>query len=76
LLWSEVLSVLHEAAWRGDLTSDEATAARTVFASLPIHREDVAEIADKAWRVADDLGLAKVRSRKGAWRRPRDGGRR
>lgn len=60
LLWSEVLSALHEATWRGDLTPEEAKAARAVFAGLPVHREDVAEIADEAWRVADELGLAKT----------------
>ena len=60
LLWSEVLSALHEATWRGELTTEEATAARAVFAGLPVHREDVTELADEAWRVADELGLAKT----------------
>jgi predicted nucleic acid-binding protein len=44
----------------GALTADEAEDARAVFASLPVHREDVTEIADEAWRVAEELGLAKT----------------
>lgn len=60
LLWSEVLSALHEATWRGELTADEAAAARTVFAGLPLHRDDSGEIGDEAWRIADELGLAKT----------------
>lgn len=60
LLWSEVLSALHEATWRGELTREEADAARAVFAGLPVYREDVCELADEAWRIADDLGLAKT----------------
>ena len=60
LLWSEVLSALHEAVWRGELTSTEADAARAVFAGLPVRRADPAEVADDAWRLADELGLAKT----------------
>lgn len=60
LLWSELLSTLHEAVWRGQLSGDEAKAARAVFASLPLYRADVTEIADEAWQVADELGLAKT----------------
>ena len=60
LLWSEVLSALHEAVRRGELTAEEAAKARGVFAGLPVLREDVAEIADEAWRIADELGLAKT----------------
>lgn len=60
LLWSEVLSALHEATWRGELAADEASAARTVFAGLPVVRDDPTEIADEAWRIAGELGLAKT----------------
>lgn len=60
LLWSEVLSALHEAMWRGELTADEASAARSVFAGMPLHRADPAEIADESWRIANELGLAKT----------------
>ncbi len=59
LLWSEVLSALHEASWRRELTVEEAQAARAVFAKLPLTRVDSVEIGDEAWRIADDLGLAK-----------------
>lgn len=60
LLWSEVTSALHEAAWRGELTDDEAAAARTVFAELPLQAVDSSAVRDEAWRIADELGLAKT----------------
>lgn len=60
LLWSEVLSALHEAQWRGELSADEATAARSVCADLPLEAHDSAELADDAWQIADELGLAKT----------------
>lgn len=60
LLWSEVTSALHEATWRGDLTTAEATAARAVFAELPLQVDDTDAVHDEAWRIADELGLAKT----------------
>lgn len=60
LLWSEVLSALHEARWRGELTNDEAADARSVLARLPLHRVDSARVRAEAWRIADELGLAKT----------------
>lgn len=60
LLWSEVLSALHEATWRGELTEVEAAAAREVFAGLPLQRVDSARVRAEAWRIADELGLAKT----------------
>ena len=60
LIHSEVLSALHEAVWRRQLTTAEATAARSVFAALPMRFEDSWRLADEAWRLADELGLAKT----------------
>lgn len=60
LLWSEVVSALHEATWRDELTDDEAAAARAVFADLPLQAVDSTAVRDEAWRIADELGLAKT----------------
>ncbi len=60
LVCSEVLSALHEALWRGELTRDEADAVRLVFAALPLQLEDSARLRDEAWRIADELGFAKT----------------
>lgn len=60
LLWSEVLSALHEATWRGELSTEEAAAARAVFAQLPLKAVDSAAVRAEAWRIADELGLAKT----------------
>lgn len=60
LLWSEVLSALHEATWRAELSGEEAAAARAVFATLPLRAVESAAVRDEAWRIADELGLAKT----------------
>ncbi len=60
LLWSEVVSALHEATWRDELTAEEAAAARVVFAELPLQAVDSAAVRDEAWAIADELGLAKT----------------
>lgn len=60
LLWSEVHSALHEAARRGELDAAEARDARNVLAALPLVRDDPAALADEAWRIADELGMAKT----------------
>ncbi len=60
LACSELLSALHEAVWRGQLEVDEAAAARAVFAGLPVRFEDSRLLGDEAWRITDELGLAKT----------------
>lgn len=60
LLWSEVTSALHEALWREELTPAEASSARATFAELPIDRREPARLRDRAWELADRLGLAKT----------------
>lgn len=60
LLWSEVRSALHEARWRGEIDDVEAERARAVFGSLGITRDDPPGLDETAWRIADELGLAKT----------------
>lgn len=38
----------------------EAASARSVLARLPIRRDASRGLADEAWRIADELGLAKT----------------
>jgi predicted nucleic acid-binding protein len=60
LLWSECLSVLHELRWRGEITSDDADAARQALNTSPMRPADHPELRDEAWRLADVLGWAKT----------------
>lgn len=60
LLWSAALSALHEGLWRREITVEDADAARLVLAELPITRDDPARLHDEAWRIAEDLGVAKT----------------
>lgn len=60
LLWSEVLSTLHAGVWRRDITTEEAASARLAFDGFGIRPERPAALADEAWRLADELGLART----------------
>ena len=60
LLWSEVRSVLHEAAWRGDLPVEVARKALANLEASPISPRSPARLADRAWLIADRLGWAKT----------------
>jgi predicted nucleic acid-binding protein len=60
LLWSEVTSALHAARWHAAITEAQASAARAAFSRLPVHRRAPPELHDEAWRLADELGLAKT----------------
>ncbi len=60
LLWSEVRSVLHERAWRGDLATADAARARSRIAEMPVERAEPPELDEQAWVVADELGWAKT----------------
>jgi predicted nucleic acid-binding protein len=60
LLWSEVPSVLHELVWRGAITADLGRESLQRFLSAPIRNRRHARLTVEAWRVADDLGLAKT----------------
>ncbi len=58
LLWSEATSVLHEAAWRGRLSSDLAGEALALVATAPIAPRRPSGLRERAWEIADSLGWA------------------
>jgi len=60
LLWSEVLSAIHEALWRRDVTAQVAEALRVGFRDLKVQRREPKVLGDRAWEIADQLGLAKT----------------
>ena len=60
LMWFETHSALHELVWRGDITEEAASKARALLDAAPVRRVDHRDLADEAWRVADELGWAKT----------------
>jgi predicted nucleic acid-binding protein len=60
LMWAEARSVLHEAAWRRDIASEDAHAALTNLETLPIRSRSPRRLGIEAWTVADELGWAKT----------------
>jgi len=62
LLWSEVPSVLHELAFRGDISRQLASRALTRFLAGEIEVEErrPAELTEAALALADDFGWAKT----------------
>jgi predicted nucleic acid-binding protein len=60
LMLVEASSVLHEMAWRGEITKPRAGTmlARLLKAPVQIQRSD--GLIQAAWRVADELGWAKT----------------
>jgi len=60
LMLVEASSVLHEMAWRGEITKPRAETmlARLLKAPVQIRRPD--GLIQAAWRVADELGWAKT----------------
>jgi predicted nucleic acid-binding protein len=60
LMWSEARSVLHEQAWRGELSMPEADRARRRLAGADVKLRSHRALANETWRIADDLGWAKT----------------
>jgi predicted nucleic acid-binding protein len=60
LFWSETLSALHQAVYRGVMSPALAEHARHALAEAPIERLEPAGIRDDAWQIADELGWAKA----------------
>lgn len=62
LLWSEVPSVLHELAFRGEISSTLGDRAlrRFLNAEVPITEQRPEGLSIRAWRLASDLGRAKT----------------
>jgi predicted nucleic acid-binding protein len=60
LMWSEGRSVLHEQAWRGELSTPEADRARRRLAAAAVKLRTHRALGDETWRIAEDLGWAKT----------------
>ncbi len=60
LLWSEFYSATHEAAWRGQITADEASAAVLALDRAPLRSRTHDRMREEAWRIAEELGWAKT----------------
>lgn len=60
LMWSEARSVLHEHAWRGELSAEQADRARRRLSDADVKLRTHSGLADESWRIADDLGWAKT----------------
>jgi predicted nucleic acid-binding protein len=60
LMWSEATSALHELMWRGQVTTEDATATLARLTSAPVRRRDPAAMRRTAWEIADELGWAKT----------------
>jgi len=60
LLWSEVRSALHEAACRGEVASDRAAKVLRALDDSPVRLRAHESLGPEAWRVADELGMAKT----------------
>jgi predicted nucleic acid-binding protein len=60
LMWSEARSVLHEQAWRGQLSADEVDRARRRLDAADVKMRTHRGLAEEAWRIADDMGWART----------------
>lgn len=61
LFWSEFLSALHAATWRGEVPVNAAVTMRQRVATIPIIRfADDALLHQRAWEIADRLGWPKT----------------
>jgi predicted nucleic acid-binding protein len=60
LMWSEARSVLHEQAWRGELSAADGDRARRRLSLADVKLRTHRRLGDETWRIADDLGWAKT----------------
>lgn len=60
LLWSEAVSALRQATWRGDISAITGAEALTRFLAAPIRRRAPRKLYEEAWRIAAELGWAKT----------------
>ena len=59
-MWSEARSALHEAAWRGALSNEDAVAAHERLEASRVRPRGHRRLGREAWRIADELGWAKT----------------
>ena len=60
LLWSEVLSVVHEALWRQELDDRHAMRLLERMERSPIRSRAPRNLRRQAWDIAEQLGWAKT----------------
>jgi predicted nucleic acid-binding protein len=60
LMFVEASSVLHEMAWREEITKMRAKTMLARLLKAPVKIDTTANLIEAAWRVADDLGWAKA----------------
>ena len=60
LMWSEARSALHELLWRGEISADDALAARSRLETCPVARRRHSRLGQQAWEIADRFGWAKT----------------
>ena len=59
-MWVEARSVLHDAAWRGEVDPVTARTAHDHLLAAPIEPKAPARLGREAWRIADELGWART----------------
>jgi predicted nucleic acid-binding protein len=55
-----LISALHEALWRREISEAEAEAHRESFTQLRVRRDAPARLHTVAWEIAGELGWAKT----------------
>jgi predicted nucleic acid-binding protein len=60
LLLVEASSVLHEMAWRDEITRERAQTVRDRVLAAPISIRSPAKLVKSAWDLADEMGWAKT----------------
>jgi predicted nucleic acid-binding protein len=60
LLWSEALSAIRQAVWRGEITEPVGSEAVGRFLAAPIERRAPRKLYERAWQIAVQLGWAKT----------------
>lgn len=60
LFWSEALSGVHEAKWRGDISAAQAEAVLRALEAAGIEERRHPRLLEEAWRTAEALGWAKT----------------
>ncbi len=59
-MWSEALSALRETMWRGGMSEQLASVARSRLLGAPVQRRTPDALYEEAWHVAKQLGWAKT----------------
>jgi len=60
LLWPEARCAIRQAYWRGVVAPEEAEAARRALGQANVSAREHIDLADEAWRIADELGWTRT----------------